>query len=386
MPTTSYNEPMKNNNQATRKLLITSAAIDFGLGLLKILFGMLSNSYALVIDGIHSLSDLLTDIMVWFFNDIGNQGPDKNHPYGHARYETFGTLLLGSLLIALALFLVYDAAARLLTLDEYTLPGWPALLVVIISIACKEWLYQVTLKQGKATNSRLLQANAWHHRTDSLSSIIVLIGISGAMLGFFWLELLAAIGVSAMIALIGWTLARQSVSELVDTALSDSYVDEIKTHIYKVGGVLGVHNIRTRSMGAGALVDVHLQVSPVISVSEGHQIGEWVIQQLLSNFSEVKDVIVHIDSEDDEDFDPAMAANLAPLRPEVKQHLSAVWEEILPEKDIDKMTLHYLNNQIQVELFLSTANHYAEPQALRQKLVDAAKHLPWLQQVVLWHE
>ena len=364
-----------------------SSIIDFTLGVVKVLVGSMSNSYALVVDGIHSLSDLLTDLMVWLFNEISVQAPDQDHPYGHARFEPFGTLILGVLLIGLSIFIVYDSAERLLTIETYSTPAWPALLVAIISIASKEWLYQLTFRIGKKTKSRLLQANAWHHRTDALSSIIVFIGIGSALLGFPWLELIAAIGVAVMIAIIGWSLSKQSVSELVDTALAASYVDEIRAQIEDMEGVQGVHSIRTRSMGADALVDIHLQVNPGISVSEGHQIGEWVTRRLRIQFPEVNDVIVHIDPEDDEYLDVKTIDELAPLRRDVHQLLLEAWQLFVPEHEINKMTLHYLNNQIHVEIFLGVKSHNAsDTDQLRQNLLKAGDHLPWLQQVSIWYE
>ena len=346
---------MSNNKQETKRLLIISGVVDIGLGIIKIVIGMISNSYALVVDGIHSLSDLATDVMVWFFNEIGAEGPDDDHPYGHAKFETFGTFLLGCLLIILAAFLVYDSITRLLSLEDYTTPSWPALAAAFISIAAKEWLYQITAKLGRTTRSQLLQANAWHHRTDALSSVIVFVGVIGALLGFPWLELLAAIGVASMIALIGGSLTTRSVAELVDTALSESYVEDIRKHVQHVEGVSGVHSIRTRRMGADALVDIHLQVDPSISVSEGHHIGEWVTKRLLGEFPEVNDVIVHIDAEDDELLEERATDGIAPLRREVRKSLSEVWDGILPAAHIEKMNLHYLNNGVNVEIFLDPA-------------------------------
>ena len=371
---------MKSQRNETQSLLILSGFIDLGLGIIKVLIGLFSGSYALIVDGIHSLSDLVTDIMVWVFNSIGSSDPDDDHPYGHARFETFGTLILGCILMLLAAFLVFDTSTRLLALDNYSIPKWPALVAALLSIATKEWLYQVTSKLGKKTRSKLLQANAWHHRTDAISSVMVLVGVGAAMIGFPWLELLAAIGVSLMIAMIGWTLAKDSVAELVDTALSDTYVEDIKQKIKDVGGVRGVHSIRTRQMGADALVDIHLQVDSSISVSEGHQIGEWVTKSLLDNFTEINDVIFHIDAEDDELHDQTENDVLAPLRKEVRVHLHTAWRTILEDDQIIKINLHYLENKIQIEVFLEKAE-----KDLLSRLSAATAHLPWLENITLWY-
>jgi cation diffusion facilitator family transporter len=325
------------SQKETQNLLVLSGIVDLSLGIVKILVGLMANSYALVVDGIHSLSDLVTDIMVWGFNLIGSQGPDEDHPYGHARYETFGTFFLGVLLVLVAAYIVYESSERMLFLDEYAIPSWPALLAALLSIATKEWLFRITLKLGKKQGSRLLQANAWHHRTDSLSSVIVLIGILGAIGGFAWIELLAAIGVAIMVAIIGWDLIKNSVSELVDTALSDNYVEAIKESTEDVEGVKRAHSIRTRRMGNAAIVEVHLQVDSAISVSEGHHIGEWVSRKLEQQFQEINDVIIHIDPEDDAVEEAREQQVLPPLRKAVRLQLNEKWAALLTNAPLIKM-------------------------------------------------
>lgn len=376
------------SNKETQDLLILSGVVDFALGILKVIVGWFASSHALIADGVHSISDLATDIMVWLFNRIGIQEPDDDHPYGHARFETFGTFILGCLLIVVAGFIVYESAARLMTITEVRVPGWPALVAALVSIAAKEWLFQITTRVGERTRSKLLVANAWHHRSDSLSSIIVFVGVGGAILGFVWLEMLAAIGVALMIGQIGWRLARQSVEELVDTAQSEAYVEDIQASISMVEGVRGVHNIRTRRMGPDVLVEVHLQVEPNVSVSEGHHIGEWVSKQLLGDFEDVSDVIVHIDAEDDEYMqDRDKDFPIAPLRKEVRESLLEAWRGRIDPMDIKKMTLHYLNNGINVELFLAKETlddplHNAE--VFQAELLQLGKDLPWLRRVTVW--
>jgi len=392
----------KSNRQETQRLLIISGILDAALGFLKVSVGMLSNSHALVADGIHSFSDLITDIMVWVFNKIGASDPDDDHPYGHAKFETFGTLILGVLLILVAAGLIFDSMQRLLNLDSVSVPAWPALLAALISIVAKEWLYRITQALGLKTKSRLLVANAWHHRSDALSSIIVLVGVGGAMIGFVWLEMLAAMGVALMIAQIGWKLSKQSVEELVDTALAESYVEKIKAKIEGVEGVRGVHSIRTRRMGNEVLADIHLQVEPLISVSEGHHIGEWATHEITSFFDELNDVIVHIDAEDDELLEIEALQNLPPLRREVRELLMSLWvNEIAPEH-VYKLTLHYLNSGIYAEVFLNKEAYLQtreentstpelpiaalEGQGLAAQLMKRASSVPWLDKVSVWFD
>jgi cation diffusion facilitator family transporter len=377
-----------NGRDATRRLLILSGLVDFVLGVLKVVVGSFAQSHALIADGIHSLSDLATDVMVWVFSQIGSQAPDESHPYGHARFETFGTFLLGGLLLLVAGLLVHDAVMRLIAIEATPVPSWPALVVAIVSIASKEWLYQLTRKLGQRINSRLLMANAWHHRSDAWSSVIVLVGVGGAIAGVPWLEMLAAIGVAIMIAQIGLQLARQSVEELVDTALSDSDVREIRHSIESTEGVKGVHGIRSRKMGQEVLLDIHLQVESNISVSEGHHIGEWATHDLQDRFPEIGDISVHIDAEDDAEVEEREGDQMAPLRQQIRQSLETAWRDIIPTSHIQRLTLHYLNNKVNVDLYLDSAAWQppGDPRQLKARLIDATADLDWLNRLSVWYD
>jgi cation diffusion facilitator family transporter len=363
----------------TQRLLVLSAIVDLALGLLKIIVGWFANSHALIADGIHSFSDLATDVMVWILNRIGAEAPDDDHPYGHARFETFGALILGIILILVAGILVYDSVLRLIEIESISIPTWPAILAAIVSIAAKEWLYRITRQLGDRVKSNLLIANAWHHRSDAVSSVIVLIGVSGAMLGVAWLEMIAAIGVAFMIALVGWKLARESVEELVDTALSETYVADIQDATKLADGVRGVHSLRTRRMGSAVILDIHLQVDPTISVSEGHYIGDWVSQQLRRKFQEISDITVHIDAEDDAEGTQEF---MPPLRKEVRRALLEAWDGLLGEDEVEKMTLHYLKDVINIELFLSSRVENKED--LRLKLTQSANKFQWMGEISIW--
>lgn len=375
----------------TQRLLVLSAAVDLGLGFLKVVVGWFANSHALIADGIHSFSDLATDIMVWILNRIGAEEPDDEHPYGHAKFETFGALVLGAILIVVAGILVYDSVIRLMEIDSISIPTWPAIVAALVSIMAKEWLYRITKNRGKTLKSNLLMANAWHHRSDAFSSIIVLIGVSGAILGVPWLEMVAAIGVALMIALIGSKLVRDSVEELVDTALSETYVGDIQDTIELADGVHGVHSLRTRRMGPAVILDIHLQVEPTISVSEGHHIGDWVCYQLKKKYREISDITVHIDTEDDGE---AIPDSMPPLRKEVRRALLDVWQNLLQEEEIHKMNLHYFDNLIDIELFLGESNRGRSSAAgsvlsdradeFRLKLAEAARQFTWMGEISVW--
>ena len=370
----------KAESEETQRLLLVSALVDLGLAVMKVLVGWFANSHALIADGIHSFSDLATDAMVWILNRLGAEEPDEDHPYGHARFETMGSLILGVILMIVAGSLVYDSVIRLIAIEMVQTPAWPALLAAAVSIAANEWLYKITRNLGEKIRSNLLVANAWHHRSDALSSIIVLIGVGGAILGVTWLEMVAAIGVAFMIALVGLRLVKESVEELVDTALSETYVTDIQQTIELADGVHGVHSLRTRRMGSAVILDIHLQVEPYISVSEGHHIGDWVCYELKKKFKEITDITVHVDAEDDEE---TLQNFILPLRKEVRADLLKTWEGLLDEKNILKMTLHYLERKINVELFL-VLDPGDEKKELQQNLIGSGAHLPWLGEITLW--
>jgi len=222
--------------QQTTKVTLVSAVINIVLSLVKIFVGYFGHSQSLVADGIHSLSDLVSDGLILFAAKHSHRAADANHPYGHGRFETIVTVGLGLLLIVVAGGISIDAIRRILEPDYLMHPGFPALIIAGISIAVKEYLYHYTMKVGNRFNSAMLRANAWHHRSDAISSIIVLVGVAGTMLGFQFLDAFAAIGVSLMIIKIGWDLSVQSVRELVDTALEPERCSRIAQFAHTTHG------------------------------------------------------------------------------------------------------------------------------------------------------
>ncbi len=333
-----------------RRVTVVGAAANTLLALGKIVLGVIGHSEALVADGVHSLADLISDAVVLFAAKQSAREADAEHPYGHGRIETVVTVALGIFLIAVAAIIGHDAVFRILEPEHLTTPSWFTLVAALFSIAAKEWLYHYTVRTGKRINSKLLIANAWHHRTDAISSIIALAGIAGAMLGFPMFDALAAIGVSLMIAKVGWDISWSSLRELIDTALDEDQVARIRATILAVDGVRAAHSLRTRSMGGRALVDVHILVDdPRISVSEGHQIGEAVRHKLLREIDHVTDVIVHIDQEDDE---LAAPSSHLPLRAQLLAQLHRHWRNHPFHEHIKRITLHYLGGKIEVEILL----------------------------------
>ena len=344
----------------TKKVTLVGAAINLVLSIIKILFGYIGQSQSLIADGVHSLSDLISDGLVLLAAKHSHREADEDHPYGHGRIETAVTVALGLMLIVVAGGIAVDAVWRILEPDFLMHPGYLALIIAAISIAANEFLYQYTIRIGNKYNSNMLRANAWHHRSDAISSVIVLFGVGGTMLGFQSLDAYAAIGVAAMIIKIGWDLCVQSVRELVDTGLERETVESISETIMNVDGVRELHSLRTRRMGGEALVDVHVLVSPKLSVSEGHYIGEKVREEVVKQVDDVTDVMVHIDPEDDEVM---VRSDRLPQRQEMIKVLKSCWRDIPEAEFIDNITLHYLDGKIHVELTLPLDKMASQPHA-----------------------
>lgn len=354
--------------RAMRNTSIVGAAVNLVLTIGKVFFGIVGQSHALIADGIHSLADLSTDLMVWVASRYSTQPADEQHPYGHARIETLFTVALGLVLIATAGGIAWDAAERLLNPDTLMHPSSLVLLVALVSIVANEGLYQYTMIAARRYRSGLLKANAWHHRSDAISSVVVLLGVAGSLMGIGYLDAFAAMVVAFMIARIGWDQGWNSIRELIDTGLDPEQLQSIKRLINNIDGVEGVHMLRTRRMGGSSIVDVHIQVEAFLSVSEGHRISEHVRHILLESNKDIVDVAIHIDPEDDEQSDPS---NRLPLRGEVMRDLRRVWEQELDYIDMDKVILHYLDGRVHIEVFCSKR----QPHDLSERLKEQAASL-----------
>ena len=225
---------------------------------------------------------------------------DSNHPYGHARIETVASGVIGALLLAVAIGFVVSASGRLLNPDELPTPSWITLWPAVIAVIVKEALFHYTRRAARRVKSALIDANAWHHRSDALSSVVVIGGIGGALLGAPWLDALAAILVAGMIGHMGWNFVWKSLQELVDTGLGEEEIRELRERIMSVDGVLSHHQLRTRRMGPRILVDVHIQVDGESNVREAHGIAQEVRRSLLEHGDDVRDVMVSVEPGDRE--------------------------------------------------------------------------------------
>lgn len=365
-------------NTAMRNTSVVGAIVNLALTVAKVVFGIIGQSHALIADGVHSLADLSTDLMVWFAAKYSNQPADKEHPYGHARIETAFTVALGVVLIITAIGIVFDSAQRLLNPETLLQPTPIVLLIAAISILANEGLYQYTIRAAKQFNSGLLKANAWHHRSDAISSIVVLVGVAGSLMGLPYLDAFAAVGVALMIGHIGWTQAWSSIRELVDTGMEPKTAAALKRIIGNVEGVRGVHMLRSRRMGGVYLIDVHIVVDERLSVSEGHKISEYVRLKLIDSHEDISNALVHIDPEDDSLA--VLCADL-PLRREVLADLRSVWTEELDASELDRAVLHYLNGQVHVDLVRSMQAADAQAQQFNQHLQEKVKALNYIGEV-----
>lgn len=327
-----------------KKVTLIGALINGILGFIKFMGGSLFHSHALVADGIHSFSDLITDVMVLFASKYGSQDADDSHPYGHQRIETAATLLLSLLLILAGFGIAWDAIIEEVYQDHAIPEQW-ALAIALFSILANEALFHYTQYIGKRINSTIIIANAWHHRSDAASSIVVLIGLLGSIAGYPYLDAIAAVVVGAMIIQMGWNYGWNSIKQLVDTGIDPKMLALIERLILQVDGVHKIHQLRSRSMGQDIFIDVHILVSPCISVSEGHYIAQHVHSSLMQSIDHIKDVTVHVDPEDDENFCPSLhLPSRSILEHEFLQKLRADYPEIL------SITLHYLDGKLTIDI------------------------------------
>ncbi len=347
---------------------------------IKIAFGIIGQSSALIADGIHSLSDLLSDGFVFIAIKLGSRKADQDHPYGHARFETISTALLGGSLILVASGICWDAIDRIRHPEWLLVPDHWTLAIALVSILANEWLYHYTRYIANSTRSKLLLANAWHHRSDALSSIVVLFGIGAVLGGYPLADSIASIVVGLMIIKIGIQLILDSLKELVDTSLPLETVTNMRHNIIAVDGVRDVHLLRTRQMGENTFADVHIVVDPKISVSEGHRIADSVRDKLIAGFDHVVDVLVHTDPEDDE----YSQSQRLPTRASLLKTLDFYWGNLSPL--FLEINIHYLSGHVELEIVLPKTLAINEPkkiEIIRQKLTQIEKELQIISKVSL---
>lgn len=282
--------------QTIRKVTWIGLAANLVLAIIKFSAGYWGKSQAVIADAVHSLTDTVTDIAVIVGSHFWALPPDHNHPYGHRRVETLITIFIGAMLAVAGIGIGWEALTTLKQ-DDGTRPGWIAAAAAVLSIACKEILYRWTLHRGRKLKSSALVANAWHHRTDAISSIPVLVAVGGSILFPDWsfLDGIGAVVVSLFILQAAVRIVWPGLRELIDSGAPEATRMDIARITADQEGVLQVHDIRTRYIGASIQVDLHIVVDGLLNVREGHAIANGVKHGLIQNMPEIIDVVVHVD-------------------------------------------------------------------------------------------
>ncbi len=269
-------------------------AMNIVLSVIKVSIGLLAASLALVADGIHSLSDVATDVAVLLGLRLGSKEPDQSHPYGHGRAETFSAGLVALILIVVGGAMVYYATLAIAR-DDMTVPRLGVLIAAVISIAAKEWLYKATQKVAIQTHSPALYANAWHHRSDALSSVAVVMGFISLKFGFGHGDQVAAIAVGLMIVWVGVMVIGDALRELAEAAVDPDTIEHIKEVINSDSSIRQWHKLRTRTVGREVFLDLHILVDPDLKITDAHEISERLERTLDEQITRPINITVHIE-------------------------------------------------------------------------------------------
>ncbi|MGM0440484.1 MAG: cation diffusion facilitator family transporter [Chlamydiota bacterium] len=284
----------------TKTVVITLLGNLF-LCIIKIIGGGITHSQALIADGLHSLSDLLSDILVGLAFILGRKPRDANHPYGHGKIETLLAWLLGLTLVFIGISLIYKNLTKLSA--PHSIYGLGAFIIASFSYLAKEGLYRYNLKVGRQTHSQALIANALHHRSDAFSSLAVLIGILLTYMGWEIFDLIASLIVSMFIGGMGIKIIYTSGKELIETSLSSEILNKVEEAALKVKKVRSCHQVIGRNVGNNMVIELHIVVDPKITVDAAHEVSRNVENQIRSIFSNAHNITVHIDPYDDEKED-----------------------------------------------------------------------------------
>ena len=275
------------------KVSIITLLVNVFLCILKIISGILGKSSAMISDGIHSLSDMISTIVVIIGIKISNKNEDTLHQYGHERFENVASIIL-SFLLFITGALIGITGIKNIHSNTIIIPNLIALIAALISIIIKEWMYHYTIKTAKKYNSDAMKADAWHHRSDAISSIISLIGIYFTIKGYIYMDLIASIIISLIIIKISVEIFIESINKMLDTACSKETIDNIKKIVLKVEGVKGIDLLKTRQFGNRIYVDLEINADKNISFEESHNIAHNVHDKVEKEINNIKHIMVHI--------------------------------------------------------------------------------------------
>ncbi|MEN9658285.1 MAG: hypothetical protein RL571_1750 [Pseudomonadota bacterium] len=292
----------RNHASAAARSTWVSVLVNIILASAQIVLGLFAHSQALIADGIHSLSDLVADGVVLFAGHHSKKDADEDHPYGHQRFETAASLIIGLILLAVGIGMLWAAFNKLEAPETIQKVHIIALWVAGTALIAKELLFRYMLSVAKRVKSSMLIANAWHARSDAASSLVVGLGIIGNLLGYPILDPIAALLVGFMISKMGWRFSWDALHDLMDRAADDDEVQAIKQTLLSTPGVLGVHDLRTRKMGDMIVVDAHIEVEALITVEAGHDIAVEARQRVLQRHR-VLNLMTHLDPSQRPDLD-----------------------------------------------------------------------------------
>lgn len=277
-----------------KRSTLVSVVVNLVLTTVQVIVGVLAHSQALIADGIHSLSDLIADFVVLLANQHSRKEADEDHHYGHHRYETAASLVLGALLLSVGVGMLWSAVHKLGDPDTIPQVKSIALYVALVALVSKELLFRYMLAAAERVRSSMLVANAWHARSDAASSLVVALGIIGNLMGYPLLDPVAALIVGFMVTKMGWEFGWDALNDLMDRSVSDEQIEQIRGILKETPGVQGVHDLRTRKMGDMIMVDAHLEVDGELSVRDGHDIASSARDRVMRQMP-VLDVMTHLD-------------------------------------------------------------------------------------------
>lgn len=288
---------MKNRYKESTRITLFSIALNVILTILKIISGILGNSSAIIADGIHSASDILTSICILIGNYFSKKPKDLEHPYGHERIETIVSFILSAVLIFIAIKISFNGILSLLNLKNITTPTILPLAISVVSVLVKEFQFRITIKVANKLNSPSLKADAWHHRSDALSSIAAFIGIGGAILGIKFLDPLASFAVALIVIKIGFDIFKCSFNDLIDRSIDAVDIKNIKTLVLNYSKISSIKSLKSRRHGALAYIDMTITLNGNLTLYEAHKISDDLEKRIISKFNYIKEINIHTEPE-----------------------------------------------------------------------------------------
>ena len=322
-------------DRAARRITLTGGFVNLVLTSIQAVGGVLFGSVALLADALHSLTDLVSDIVVYMAVRLGAAEADENHPYGHRRFETLASLAVGVVIAVAGVMLIIEAGERLQS-QSWVSPEQPALAVAAITIVAKEGLFRATMRVANRHDHALLRANAVHHRTDALSSIAVFIGLLASMYGFSSGDLVAALVVGLLLLRAGLRIMWEAGLELSEAGVDSETYTVMRELILETGGVEDLHLLKTKTVGGRIFAEAHVQVHPKLSVTQGHEIAHRAVDRVMAALPLLQDLTVHVDPEDDQEDAPAL-----PNGYEIEAAVRSAWKDATGTNPIE-LTLHLL--------------------------------------------